>query len=565
MCGILYARLKKDALQNAHTRQVFAAALDLVSYRGPDEKHITAYQNHLFGHARLAIIDPSPASQQPMEDECGILAFNGEIYNYTNLDPTATSDTRVLFNLFTRHPQLLPTIRGMYAAVFLDKRTDEVHFMRDYYGEKPLYVFENDQLHIACSSLKPIRYLLQELLGLSPEISSAAINDYLLFGFIREPLTVYSGITTVPANGHVIIGPHGVVSSQNLLKTPDLASSNYLPQSVTATDVTPVLLLSSGVDSTYVLSEVEGAGLNCEVAVYAHANPTLDESRQALENLHKIAPSRAAHRITNTFTLADIHQTHARLLEQPSIDGLDMLNVLTGLKKLRPATRLVLTGMGGDELYGGYHSFHRLQYHPYLGIAAKLLGGVIPGLKRFGITLPGEKDHPVAAYYFKYRLDENLLPLVSKEQLHQRFWAFVQHIQYPENATALQQLKTLEVTDYLKNQLLRDTDNIAMYLGMEARSPLLTPAAMEAKVDFKVAMKNKVAMLHNVTFGPKQGFNYGEDQTEFLFLCQQEFPQLLTTYPQFRTITETLLAQKTVPFQSVKKLFMLLNWLRVNA
>src|SRR5437879_8429862 len=117
--------------------------------------------DHFFGHVRLSIIDLKSSSDQPYQDESHIMIYNGEIYNYKEIDPESDSDTKTLFNCLKFSNNPFEKLRGMFAFGWHDKKTEETYFSRDFFGEKHLYYYVDKDIEIVSSTLKSIDYLIK--------------------------------------------------------------------------------------------------------------------------------------------------------------------------------------------------------------------------------------------------------------------------------------------------------------------------------------------------------------------------------------------------------------------
>ena len=183
MCGIAGYILKNNSVD----RQTVAAMVESLSHRGPDGSGVFVKDNVALGHRRLAIIDTSPAANQPLFNEDGTVGvvFNGEIYNFQALRRELTdkghffatrSDTEVIVHAWEEHgPECLRLFRGMFALAVFDLNKKNIFLARDRLGKKPLfYSLTNDCFAFASE----IKALLQ-VPGLSREIDHQALAGIL--------------------------------------------------------------------------------------------------------------------------------------------------------------------------------------------------------------------------------------------------------------------------------------------------------------------------------------------------------------------------------------------------
>jgi asparagine synthase (glutamine-hydrolysing) len=566
MCGVLYAKLKNNIYKDFNI--IFQNALDQMKYRGPDSEGVMIYNNNYFGHVRLSIIDLSTESNQPLTNEKGILIFNGEIYNFKDFDSNAKSDTQILLTYLNSFYKENNRLQGMYAIIYYNKLTDETIIIRDQFGEKPLYQYEDENIFIVSSTLKSIIYILKNY-GITFEIEKKAINDYFLFGYVREPLTIYKNIFSIPSGSKTIYNFKNEKISLNF-RPEEISHFTYLKDSFLATDVPCNLLLSSGIDSTYLLGNIVQNDLESNVYIYKSENINEDESLGAINNFNTILQSSKNKRlkydiIENEKDDIELYQILLQLIEQPTSHGTQIVNILDGIKQKDNTAKLIISGLGGDEIYGGYNSFKYLNYYKYLKeIPLKWLK-FFNKLNRFINYKLGQKKYWVLEYYYKYRIDLNCIELIIDESMEDNFQRFFDGLDFDnfENKSYVVQLKNCEIQDYMKNQLLRDMDNISMFYGMEARSPILCNYNYLGEVTDRKNFKKFIYENFNIKFGKKsQGFTKGENQDKLLNYFRNEIIRLNGIYNVVNS--KLIFKLSDLEFVKVKKIYILLAWLDVN-
>lgn len=208
MCGVLFCAWQSRPVSGA----AFEAALATMAHRGPDHRGIESGPNFAIGHARLSIIDLSPAANQPFTDATGRWSFsyNGEIYNYKELRrelvergvPLRTSsDMEVLLELLVRDgmERTLGRVRGMFTFVLVDRETGRFVAARDHFGQKPLYYFEEAGRFAIASD---IRALLALKSTVTPNIEAWPV--YLASnGIVLPEDTFFEGIRAIPAGSYL--------------------------------------------------------------------------------------------------------------------------------------------------------------------------------------------------------------------------------------------------------------------------------------------------------------------------------------------------------------------------
>lgn len=550
MCGIAGIVSGGRGIVDVARLQELGAAL---AHRGPDGSGTWLAPDGRVGlaHRRLAIIDPDPRSNQPMQSADGALTvtYNGEIYNHRNLRVQleqrgrrfrTTSDTEVLVEALAEWgTDALPRLRGMFAFAVHDARTSELLLVRDALGIKPAYYTRTPGGDLAfASEVRALRPLVPG--GLD---TTAAI-DLLLWGSIAAPRTSITGVRALPA-GHLLrVTAHGSTVERWAEPLAWTDSADARPaeagsaaelisairdsiRSHLVADVPIAVHLSSGVDSGVIASVAAAHG---DVTALTIRDPDADESAGAA------ATARA---IGLRHTIIDVPTEDARMLvdaaadalDQPSVDGVNSFIVARATAEA--GFRVALGGVGGDELFGGYPSAGRLRrlghahraLAPFGRVSARTMGllpqvgwrrDVLLGRARWAASLVGLPHGPylVERGIFAPAEVAALLDVQRDEVLDVavRRTATIpvhpSHDAYPSAA---------EVTQYLRHQLLRDIDATSMSASVELRTPmvdsvLLAKAAAHPQ-DVRTAGPAKAvlraASLHGLPnlIRPKRGFS----------------------------------------------------------
>jgi asparagine synthase (glutamine-hydrolysing) len=355
---------------------------DALAHRGPDGHAWTLADEGrlLLVHRRLAIIDPTPAGAQPMSTPDGrhTIIFNGEIYNHQELRAglereghrfATRSDTEVLLRLVSsRGAASLDAVRGMFAFALWDARDRTLTVARDRFGIKPCYVASQHGRVAVASEIGALRAA-----GFAREVRPAAILAFLRWGSIPAPMTWAQDVDALePGTWHRwsaagrTCGRFADVrqfwSGSTEMSDEELRQRTHaaLSASVRAhllADVPVGLFLSGGVDSAALLATA------AEGATRLHTfTVTVD---QASHDEAPYARGLAARFGTEHHTLrvdADAVLSHARrflhYIDQPTIDGVNTFFVSGAVAST--GIKAVLSGIGGDELFGGYPSFRRV-------------------------------------------------------------------------------------------------------------------------------------------------------------------------------------------------------------
>src|SRR5215469_15768264 len=388
--------------------------------RGPDAAGLWWNQDHRcgFAHRRLSIIDLSDRASQPMVSDDGrfIIVFNGEIYNYPQLRAEleregirfrTTSDTEALLHLYARDGvEMVHRLRGMFALALWDDVQRSLFLARDPYGIKPLYTANDGWTFRFASQVKAL--MAGGHVSRKPE--PAGIVGFHLFGSVPEPFTLYREVRALPA-GHTqwvdSSGPRepkqysnlasvlaqGAVSPASRPEIPERIREGVL-DSVRAhllADVEVGVFLSAGIDSGSLLGCMRDAGQRdiraITLAFEEFRNTPEDEAPLAARVCEQYGAQHVVRQLRQSEFLEDLPLI-LEAMDQPSIDGVNTWFVSKAAKEA--GLKVVLSGLGGDELLGGYASFtdvplwHRrfgmLPRIPGLGyLARKLIKHFAPG------------------------------------------------------------------------------------------------------------------------------------------------------------------------------------------
>lgn len=476
-------------------------------HRGPDDGGHWQYGDVCLVHRRLAILDLSPTGHQPMASPCGRwqLVFNGEIYNHAALRAElhasgpfpfrGSSDTEVLLAWLIRHGAAgLHRLRGMFAFCLYDKQERTALLARDPHGIKPLYFWHGPGGELAFAS--ELRALLASGLP-SRQLNTAALAAFLATGSVPEPATLVAGIERLPA-GCWAHWCEGQLKIQPWLPLPESlapqATGAWEPAAAAATtrealeasvaahliaDVPVGLFLSGGLDSGALLA-LAPRGLHTFTIGFAGAAASAgyDESSPAA----RLAAHFGAEHTPLTLSAEQARAWLPEFLaaqDQPSNDGFNSWCVARLARE--QGLKVALSGLGGDELFGGYPSFaalpRLLRWRQRLGPAAPLLAKLLRrkrSHKAQRIAALLEAPPGLAAAYSSYR------GLFTPREIAalQRHWGLDPEPLAPEqnppsHLHALDQVAWLEGSRYLRQQLLPDADAMTMAHGLELRVPFV--------------------------------------------------------------------------------------------
>ncbi len=541
MCGIA-GFLTTDSFSE-HLQRVLHQMLSAMHHRGPDEEGSFLAEGVALGMRRLSIIDLA-GGHQPIfnEDRKVAIVFNGEIYNFQTLRQelmkrghqfATHSDTEVIVHAYEEWGvDCLQRLRGMFAFALYDGRNPYsplVFLARDRLGIKPLYFYVSpSQKEVLFAS--EVRALLASSM-IPREIDPNALPGFLLFGSVMEPNTLVKGVFSLPP-GHLLRiqkkeGGFGLIQEE-WWDLSSATSKEVFPRQKVLQEIRQVLeeavrlhliaevplgvFLSSGIDSTALAALASRVS---EKPVHTFTVAFMEEDYNEAEMARHTA------RLLNT-KHSELLVTGQRMLErmreavlaldQPSMDGINTYFVSWSARQA--GLKVALSGVGGDELFGGYQTFHLT---PKLANFSRLATAFPAPLRTLGesglrkvegfwasealrkltslLGSPGSFPHP----YFWTRLvftpsQVQLLCLFSREEngflWRQRLDSLSKRVL---SQPLFNQVSFLEMTTYMTNTLLRDTDCMSMAHSLEVRVPFLDHLVVErtffSPVEYKIAPK----------------------------------------------------------------------------
>ena len=518
MCGIAGAfayAAGAPPVDRAALRRVRAA----MACRGPDGAGAWWSPDGRIGlaHRRLAIIDLDTRAAQPMVAASHdlVLVCNGEIYNYRSLRSAlaalgltfaTASDTEVLLMAYVAWGRdLFARLQGMYAFALWDGRRGGLLLGRDPYGIKPLYYADTGATLRLASQVKAL-----QAGGSLGSADPAGLVGFLLTGSVPEPHTLWSEAHALPA-GHALwvdaAGPGvpwahaavaGVWAAAGAARAADAGVAPIhaaLRESVRRHQVADVAVgafLSAGIDSGALVGLMAESSPRVQTLTLGFAEfrgTPRDETPGAERTAAHFATHHQTHWIDAAAASRDL-PTAVAAMDQPSVDGINTW--LVSRAAHQAGLKVAISGVGGDELFGGYGTFAELaHWRTWQGRLARL-----PGARALGAALlrslagwgwvhprvPGlvALDGSDAAYYLVRRglfMPWELPALLAPEVVQ----AGLRALQPPAflavgaapDADAFVAMAALEASNYLRNQLLRDSDWASMAHSLELRVPLV--------------------------------------------------------------------------------------------
>lgn len=545
MCGICGG----FGIDNSH--QVIQKMTDAMIHRGPDSDGYFQVGDLSLGMRRLKIIDLD-TGDQPIFNEAKNIALvcNGEIYNYQEIRETlirtghhfaTKSDTEVIVHAYEEWGvEFLCYIRGMFSIAIVDF-SDEANVLlllaRDRFGIKPLYYYNHQGQFIFASEVKA---LLSSGI-VNKNISLAGLYTYLSFGSVQEPLTLVDGIVSIPPASCMVVNTSLLVENISISRywepstgeqlSPDSSQVRmWLEDAISSHLISDVPLgsfLSGGIDSGSIVafaSNFLGEGLN--TFTLGFDNWSNDESEFAELTAKKWKTCHHHSMIDESEVINNLPNV-IDAMDEPTVDGINTWFVSREARK--SGLVVALSGIGGDEIFAGYPSFTlvpKLSKFPRLPIdfkwlnstnlSAKLLGKNYDSFNKLFSYMTGNQfiDNPYFAVrgLFTNTQIKKLLNMAALNRLDQDNYLSLWKTDVEDNISIASSLgpvssiSWLELTQYMKSTLLRDTDMMSMAHSLEVRVPFLDHSLVQQVLSVNPGDKVNHEYLKPLLVGATKGF-----------------------------------------------------------
>ncbi len=490
MCGIAGVVGREDA------RERVAQMIAALAHRGPDGVGVftagpeVTNLDVVLGHARLAILDLSPASAQPMTSRDGrwTMVFNGEIFNYRELrgelgskaEPwRSTGDTEVLLEACAAWgvEKALDRSIGMFAFALWDALERELTLARDRIGEKPLVYFEDRRTLAFASELKALRQFH------SGHLDASAVEVYLALGYVPAPLAIFRNIRKLPA-GHRLRWKDGTSTVERWWfperARPAISSTTNGKRDAARSliadavrlrlraDVPLALALSGGVDSTVIAAEAARQNARVDAfTVIAEGDETdLPYARQVARRYglrHEVL--RATEAAAPERLLNAASQYDEPFADSSALSSLELARSLAGRYKV------ILNGDGGDEAFGGYRHYTRIGVKQAVKAVAAGVG-LVDGRGATGVYVESKVT-------FRQRERQSLLNGHAGGGALSRLLAADEFLNASPASGALKHALWTDRHLYLANDLTHKMDMALGAYGLEGRSPFLDHRVLE--------------------------------------------------------------------------------------
>jgi len=515
-------------------RAIVLQMMGQMSHRGPDHEGMFLDHSVSLGMRRLSIIDLD-GGQQPVFNEDGtvVVVFNGEIYNFHELRHTleslghsfkTASDTEVIVHAYEEWGEdCVGHLEGMFAFAVAEtskstrRGNPRVLLARDRLGIKPLYYGLVDGTLFFCSEVRSLLASCQ----IEPQLSQVALHSYLLFGSVSEPMTMVEGIYSLPPGHRIVIsvaGPHHEVHPEPYWEFADSAPPALTARKTTRRDVSAFLrslldetveshlladvpvgvFLSGGIDSTALVAIAASKNSSIRTVTAVFPEREFSEADVARRTAQRFGTMHQDLPLTGEDMLTHLDDA-VTALDQPSMDGINTYFVSWAARQA--GLKVVLSGLGGDELFGGYGTFRST---PRVQSIADFAGRVPHGLrsvlasatdKMAGSFTRKDAYRKVAALwrdpdvlphpYFYTRLlftpsQASQLRISDETSLAAPWYKWMQHsAEMSEQLDEFTAVSCLESRSYMVSTLLRDTDSMSMAHSLEVRVPFLDHPLVE--------------------------------------------------------------------------------------
>ena len=532
MCGI--AGIFEKEKDN---RPLMSKMLDAIAHRGPDAKSIYTHQNFTLGHRRLSIIDLCTGDQPVFnEDQSVCVIFNGEIYNFEELKEELKSkghrfrthtDTEVLVHLYEEFGTgFFNRLNGIFAFALLDKNHNRLLLVRDHFGVKPLHYYLKDGILIFGSEQKSI--ILHP--KYERELNLKALHIHLNLRYTQGDETLFKDIKRLPA-AHFALFENGLFTVKRYWEMPVGTDRSITEEEAKAqinvlikaavkrqlvSDVPVGVYLSGGLDSSTIVQKMHELGVP-EINTFTLG---FNEPTDEFPDAQQIADYFHTKHHTLSLSMNPMQQMpkviwHA---EEPKINLLQGYNMSAFV---HPKVKVILGGLGGDELFAGYdiHKFiypfnrwhhytphwmqrllrwksdfifklqnnaHSLRYDEYRRGVQMLLA--IGSIERFYLIIRNAWDYDTP--FYKNIYNESFLKQRQMEsvRVHQEFDNLFYRVRHEK---ALDQVLYAEFQTKMVNDYLLTDDRMSMAHSVEERVPLLDKELVEFAFRLPVELKIK--------------------------------------------------------------------------
>jgi asparagine synthase (glutamine-hydrolysing) len=534
---------------------VIRAMTAALQHRGPDAEAQFESGSVALGHTRLSIIDLTDAANQPFTDATGryTIVFNGEIYNYQEVRSRlsypwrTSSDTEVILAAYIdRGAACLELLNGMFAFAIWDTYKEELFIARDRMGVKPFYYHQANGIFCFASELRSILAS-----GVVPRrLNRNALAEYLSDMSPRMPHTMIEGIQQLPpgqygkfARGILQLFRYWNINTPKaniLSETPETYDDAVMEtrelmeaavKSRMVADVPVAAFLSGGIDSSAIVGLMaQNAGTSVKTFSIVFEEPEYDERQYSRAVARKWGTDHTELLLRPNSLIEDLPGYIARM-DAPTLDGLNTYTV-SGMVA-QTGVKVAVSGLGGDELFGGYPGFEK--WRQFQRFAAAVQMPSVRRVLRSSVSLLqkrsirklhdffGHKHIGLAEFYESSRaifLRKEVAALAGDNTEPVRQWADLNTHEI-STLPLVSRYSIAELTHYTLNVLLKDSDQMSMAWALEVREPFfdyrLVSRILSMPDEYKLGRGNQKQLLIDamgdmlpaeIVNRPKKGFAF---------------------------------------------------------
>jgi asparagine synthase (glutamine-hydrolysing) len=499
-------------------------------HRGPDGNAVWNNERAALGQARLAILDPRPEGNQPMwnDDHTIVITYNGELFNFRELrdeeklNCRTNTDTEVILRLFEKYGMsFVDRLRGMFAFAIYETKTDTWHIARDSKGIKPLYIAYPDGRIAFASEMRS----LMSAMPSKPALNMHSMSLYLRLQYVPGPQTMCEGIESLPP-GTILTWQDGKEQRRTLIpienasyssrndfmrKFPDVM--DHVVKQHLVSDKPVGIFLSGGMDSSVVLHHMSNHAQKPIKTFTVRFDATEEEGAKRFNTDADLARLTARHYGTDHHEILltaewfrHLYKDTARSLDQPNADSVSVAQFLLS-REAKKHVDVVLSGAGGDELFGGYPRYRiarildalKMIPAPLRGLAGSITGNPSdvlqmqpgPALAERLLARPIKEGNEIAkGSWFN--------PTATTDLFYQRFAPL-------SNLDPVRAFMEFDRGLWLIDESLRLADATTMGSGLEARVPFVDERIIAAShatpANWHVGLKRTKTLLKDTYRG----------------------------------------------------------------
>ncbi len=532
-----------DLKNRKKVSQLITKMRDTMSYGGPDDQGVFLEGDLALGHRRLSILDTSKSGQQPMIWQNLVITYNGEVYNFKEIQKeliqlghtfSTGTDTEVILKAFEQwHTACVHKFRGMFAFAIWNRRTKTLLLCRDRVGVKPLYWYKKGGLFMFASELKAFH----EHPDFDKSLNHQAVNLFLQQGYIQAPHCIFKyakklkpgHFLSIDEQGNTNEFPYweveeayqdGVENKQSeqavKAELKDLLKESFSYRMVS--DVPVGMFLSGGIDSSLVTAMLQKeSNQQLKTFTIGFADKAFNEAHHAQKVADHIGTDHTELICTETM-FQELLAQQADFYDEPFGDESAIPTYLVA-NLAKSQVKVCLSADGGDELFGGYTKYEFTAKHypklariptPIKQLCAKGLNLVdahwldqnkqyFPILKNYtelGSKIPKFTNALLANNLTSFF--NNASSTIATEALQK----MVKEVQARiENPTIIQPnrliayLGTLDISTYLEGEIMPKVDRATMQTAVEGREPMLDHHLIEYALQLPDNLKIKNGQL----------------------------------------------------------------------